>query len=47
MQWHVAGAATTRRHLRDAGLSIEAEHTVSDVLVDGESWTFFDAVLPE
>lgn len=44
MEWHIAGADTTRRQIRDAGLAIETEWTVSDVLVDGESWIFFDAV---
>lgn len=46
MAWHIAGADTTRRQLRDAGFAIETERTVSDVLVEGESWTFFEAVLP-
>lgn len=47
MQWHIAGAETTREQIRDAGLAIENEWTTGDVLVEGESWTFFEAVLTE
>lgn len=47
MQWHIAGAETTREQIRDAELAIENEWTTGDVLVEGESWTFFEAVLPE
>lgn len=46
MEWHIAGADTTRRQLEAAGFAIETERAVADVLVEGESWTFFDAVLP-
>lgn len=47
MQWHIAGAETTRRQLGAGGWTIRNEWTVTDVLVEGESWTFFDAVLGE
>ncbi|MFB6300374.1 MAG: class I SAM-dependent methyltransferase [Halobacteriales archaeon] len=44
MQWHIAGAPTTKRQIRDAGLTIESETTVSDILAEGEEWVFFEAV---
>jgi len=45
MHWHIAGAETTSRQLREAGLTIENEWRGSDVLVEGEEWVFFDAAL--
>jgi ubiquinone/menaquinone biosynthesis C-methylase UbiE len=49
MQWHIAGAEATRRHLRDAGFVLERESTVDDSLADGDDahWTFFTARLTE
>lgn len=44
MQWHIAGEDTTRKQIQNAGLTIENEWPVTDVLVDGESWVFFEAV---
>jgi len=44
MEWHIAGATATREHLRTTGFHIERELEVSDVLVDGESWVFFEAL---
>jgi hypothetical protein len=43
----IAGADTTRGQLREAGLTIENEWGVSDVLVEGEEWVCFEAVLEE
>ena len=34
--WHVAGAETTRRQIREAGLPVENERGVSDTPTDGE-----------
>jgi len=46
MQWHVAGAETTRRQLEAAGFRIETEYTTSDGLEDDEAtWVFFEATL--
>ncbi|WP_297886586.1 class I SAM-dependent methyltransferase [uncultured Halorubrum sp.] len=49
MQWHIAGAEATRRHLRNAGFVVERESTVDDSLADGDDarWTFFAARLTE
>ena len=49
MQWHVAGAEATRRHLRNAGFVVERESTVDDSLAEGDDadWTFFSARLAE
>ena len=47
MEWHIAGAAATREQLRNAGFRIETEWDTSDVLVDDESWVFFEAVNEE
>ncbi len=47
MQWHIAGAKRTRQDIRDAGFVILDERTVTDVLVEGEEWVFFDTALRE
>ena len=49
MQWHIAGAAATRDHLRTAGFVVEREWTVDDSLADGDDarWTFLSARLEE
>lgn len=49
MQWHIAGAEATRRHLRNAGFVVEQESTVGDSLAEGDDarWTFFAARLSE
>jgi len=44
MEWHIAGAAATREQLRNAGFRIEREWDTADVLVEDESWVFFEAV---
>lgn len=42
MQWHVAGAATTREQLRAAGFAVESEWVADG---DDERWVFFAAHL--
>jgi len=52
MQWHIAGAETTRDHLRDAGFTVVETHHVPETLEeeseDGDRdlpWVFFVARL--
>lgn len=45
MQWHIAGEAATRTHLRDAGFEILDEWHPVDAETDGEEWIFFAARL--
>lgn len=44
MEWYIAGEAATREQLRNAGFRIEREWDTADVLVEDESWVFFEAV---
>ncbi len=44
MQWHIAGAEATRRHLRNAGFVVERTWNTSDTPEkDDERWVFFSA----
>ncbi|RKD94791.1 class I SAM-dependent methyltransferase [Halopiger aswanensis] len=46
MQWHIAGADTTREQLRAAGFTVRDERLVGDELADEDaSWTVFLAQL--
>ncbi|KOX95711.1 class I SAM-dependent methyltransferase [Halorubrum tropicale] len=47
MQWDIAGAEATRRHLRTAGFVVERESRAGDSLAEGDDarWTFFTARL--
>lgn len=47
MQWHIAGAETTRRQLETAGFQIENEYGAPNTLAEDEeaSWLFFDTTL--
>ncbi|ADB60223.1 Methyltransferase type 11 [Haloterrigena turkmenica DSM 5511] len=40
MQWHVAGAATTRTQLRETGFEIVDERGVSGTLCEDERWVY-------
>ncbi len=44
MQWHIAGAEETRRHLRNAGFVVERTWNTPDTPEkDDERWVFFSA----
>lgn len=44
MQWHIAGAEATRRHLRNAGFVVERTWNTPDTPEkDDERWVFFSA----
>ncbi len=46
MEWHIAGAATTREQLTAAGFDVERESDGPDGLAEEEeAWRFFEAVL--
>jgi len=47
MQWHIAGAKTTRAQLETAGFRIEDEYGAPNTLADDEeaSWVFFHTTL--